>query len=124
MTMTPHPPFTDVPTAIEEIRELMFQGRLTIGGHNHELLDEMRSYHRDENFKIVKVRDDLVSAFRYAVMMRRSGKPRSECEGIGIGGGGMPYAGQQPDRSQRRASQFARGTPNHPDGDMNPFTGE
>jgi len=28
------------------------------------------AYHRDEDFRIVKQRDDLVSAFRYAVMMR------------------------------------------------------
>lgn len=47
----------------------------TIAGHNHELLDEIRNYHRDEDFRIVKQRDDLVSALRYAIMMRLNGKP-------------------------------------------------
>jgi hypothetical protein len=37
-----------------------------------------------------------VSALRYAVMMRRSGKSRSECDGIGFGN--MPFAGQQRNR--------------------------
>jgi hypothetical protein len=56
----------------------------------------------------------LVSALRYAVMMRRHGKARSECEGIGFGP--MPYAQQQRDRS--REPTMARGI------DFNPFTGE
>ena len=98
---------------------MMFGGKLTIAGHNIELLEEIRNYHRDEDFKIVKQRDDLISALRYAIMMRRSGKPRSDCEGIGYGA--LPYARQVPERSQQR-SRFARGTANHPDGDMNPWT--
>ena len=51
----------DVEPALEEMRELMFAGKLTIAGHNNELLKEMRHYHRSEDFKIVKQRDDLVS---------------------------------------------------------------
>jgi hypothetical protein len=43
----------------------------------------------------VKQRDDLASAMRYAIMMRRSGKPLSECDGIGS----LPYARQQSQRS-------------------------
>ena len=82
----------NIEPAIEEIREFMFTGKLTIAGHNRELVEEMRHYHRNEDFRIVKQRDDLVSAFRYAVMMRRSGKPLSECEGIGYGN--MTYARQ------------------------------
>ena len=80
----------------------------------------MRNYHYDEDYRIVKQCDDLVSALRYAIMMRRSGKPLSECEGIGYGN--MPYAHQQPQRGRSR-SRFARGTDNHPDGGFNPFTG-
>jgi hypothetical protein len=49
--------------ALEEMRELMFGGKLTIAGHNREMREEMRNYHRDEDFKIAKQRDDLVSAF-------------------------------------------------------------
>jgi hypothetical protein len=64
----------NVEPALEEMRQLMYEGKLTIAPHNSELIEELRHYHRDENFKIVKQRDDLVSALRYAVMMRRSGK--------------------------------------------------
>ena len=108
-----------VEPALQEIREFMFAGKLTIAGHNHELLEELRGYHRDDNFKLVKVRDDLISAFRYAVMCRRHGKPLGEYEGVGIGN--MPLARQQPNRG--RDTEFARGTVNHPDGSFDVFTG-
>jgi hypothetical protein len=90
--------------ALEEMREMMFSGKLTIAGHNQELVEELRGYHRNENYVVVKQRDDLVSALRYAIMMRRSGRTRSECDGVGFGS--MPFAGQKRDRSQR---QVARG---------------
>ena len=64
--------------------------------HNSELIEELRHYHRDENFKIVKQRDDLISAMRYAIMMRRSGQPRSGVDGVGFGA--MPFAGQRAHR--------------------------
>ena len=83
----------------------MFAGKLAIAGHNHELLDELRNYHRDDNFKIVKQREDLVSALRYAIMMRRSGKSLQDCDGIGYGN--MPFAGQR--REQRTGSGMAKG---------------
>jgi phage terminase large subunit-like protein len=108
-----------VEPALEEMREAMYSGKLTIAGHNHELLDEMRNYHRDEDFRIVKQRDDLISGLRYGIMMRRQGKPLTECEGIGHGN--LPYAMRRPERS--RGQQYARGTANHPDGDMNAFDG-
>jgi hypothetical protein len=75
----------------------MFEGKLTIAPHDAELIEELRHYHRDENFKIVKQRDDLVSALRYAIMMRRSGKAREECEGVGFGN--MPFASQCANRA-------------------------
>jgi phage terminase large subunit-like protein len=109
----------NIEPALEEMRELMFAGKLVIAGHNHELLDELRNYHRDENFKIVKQREDLVSALRYAIMMRRSGKALQECEGVGFGT--MPYAAQRPNRSA--VQRFAIGSVNHPDGSFDPFTG-
>ena len=86
--------------ALEEMREPMFSGKLTIASHNTELLEELRSYHRDEDYRVVKQRDDLVSALRYAIMMRRSGRARSECDGVGFGN--MPYAGQRRGRSEQR----------------------
>jgi phage terminase large subunit-like protein len=108
-----------VEPALDEIRNLMFGGKLTIAGHNTEMIEEMRNYHRDEDFKIVKQRDDLVSALRYAIMMRRSGKSLADCEGVGFGS--QPFAAQ---RSQHRGQRFARGTPNHPEGSFDPFTGQ
>jgi phage terminase large subunit-like protein len=95
-----------VEPALAEMREMMFGGKLTIAGHNHELLEELRNYHRDEDFRIVKQRDDLVSALRYGVMMRRSGKVLSDCDGIGYGV--MPFAEQRLHRG--RDQQIADGT--------------
>jgi len=48
-------------------------GRLKIAAHLSELLDEYRDLHR-ENGLVVKVRDDLLSALRIAVMARRFAK--------------------------------------------------
>jgi len=86
-----------VEPALQEIRELMFSSKLKIAPHNAELLEELRNYHRDEDFRIVKQRDDLVSAMRYAVMMRRGGKPVSDCDGVGYGA--MPLARQRRESS-------------------------
>jgi phage terminase large subunit-like protein len=107
-----------VEPALEEMRDMMFTGKLTIAGHNHELLEELRNYHRDEDFRIVKQRDDLVSAVRYAIMMRRGGKPLSACDGTGFGN--APYAMQRPAHGVQR---FAIGSASHPAGDIDPFTG-
>jgi hypothetical protein len=83
----------NVDPALEEMRELWYTHKLIIAPHNAELIEEFRHYHRDGNFKIVRQRDDLISALRYAIMMRRSGKLRSECDGIGYGP--TRFAGQQ-----------------------------
>ena len=63
-----------VEPALSEIRDMLYAGDLTIAPHNYELIDELRNYHRDDGFKIVKQRDDLMSAMRYAVMMRRAAR--------------------------------------------------
>ena len=39
-----------------------------------ELGEELLSYHRDEDYKIIRLRDDLISAVRYAFMERYKGK--------------------------------------------------
>jgi phage terminase large subunit-like protein len=93
-----------VEPGLQEIRELMFTGKLHIGGHNSELIEQMRGYHRDQDFRLVKERDHLIDAMRYAIMMKRSGRARSECDGIGYGA--APYAGQRRDRS---GPQVAKG---------------
>jgi phage terminase large subunit-like protein len=93
-----------VEPGLQEIRELMFCGKLHIAGHNTELIEQMRTYHRDQDFRVVKERDHLIDAMRYAIMMRRSGRARSECDGVGFGT--MPFAGQKRDR---REPQIAKG---------------
>lgn len=54
-----------------EINDLFSKGKLKIFKGLIGLMDEARQYHRDENGKIVKVKDDLLDAVRYAYMMRR-----------------------------------------------------
>lgn len=66
--------------AIEEMCSYMKRECFSIASHMSELAEELLSYHRDEDYKIVRLRDDLISAARYAFMMRRSGKPLDECE--------------------------------------------
>jgi phage terminase large subunit-like protein len=93
-----------VEPGLQEIRELMFTGKLHIAGHNSEMIEQLRGYHRDQDFRVVKERDHLIDAMRYATMMRRQGRPRSECDGIGYGA--MPFAGQ---RRERAEPQMAKG---------------
>lgn len=103
----------NIEPALEEMRTLMYAGKLHIAAHNTELIEELRHYHRDQDYRIVKQRDDLVSALRYAIMMKRHGKPLAEYDGIGYGA--MPYAGQRRDRSSE--AEIARGV------DFDVFTG-
>src|SRR5689334_8776082 len=74
-------------------------------------MDELRNYHRDEDFRVVRQRDDMVRALRYAIMMRRHGKALQECEGIGHGG--LLYAVQRPGQGAGE-QQFALGSISHP----------
>jgi phage terminase large subunit-like protein len=69
--------------AIEEMCGFMKRGTFTIASHMTELAEELLNYHRDEDYKIVPLRDDLISAVRYAFMMRRSGRRLDECEAYG-----------------------------------------
>ena len=60
-----------VEQGIYEIADRMRKGQFKIFNGLHDLMDEVRQYHRDEKGKIVKTRDDLLDAVRYAYMMRR-----------------------------------------------------
>jgi len=80
--------------------------------------EERRGYHRKDN-EIVKVRDDLLDASRYAMMSRRFFKPRTECD---PGFVDSPWNSSSAS-SRSASSQYAKGTPSHPDGDMDVFTG-
>jgi phage terminase large subunit-like protein len=60
-----------VEQGLYEIRDKMSKGLFKVFNGNHELMDEIGNYHRNEKGKIVKVKDDLLDAVRYAYMMRR-----------------------------------------------------
>lgn len=64
-----------VEQGIYEIRQLMQTGKFKVFRGAIEFFDEFSQYHRDEKGRIVKVRDDILDAVRYAYMMRRFAKP-------------------------------------------------
>ena len=63
-----------VEAGIMEMLSRMETGRLKVFRHLSEWFDEFRLYHR-KNGIIVKERDDLMAATRYAMMMRRLARP-------------------------------------------------
>ena len=83
-----------------------------------ELGEELLSYRRDENYKIIRLRDEVISAVRYAFMERYNGKLLDGCEPYGRAPG---IAGEFDPRPVRpvapQPTQFARGSANHPDGE-------
>jgi hypothetical protein len=100
-----------VEPAIEEMIGYMKQGKFTIASHMTELGEEILNYHRDEDYKIVKLRDNLISAVRYAFMARRSGKPLEACDDYGRAPGTpSPEAfDPRPRRDQTREPKLALG---------------
>jgi phage terminase large subunit-like protein len=110
--------------AIEEMCGFMKRGAFMIASHMSELAEEILSYHRDEDYKIVRLRDDLISAMRYAFMMRRHGKVLDGCETYGRAPGvdGAQYDPRPPRPDTRRETQFAKGSMNHPDGGYDLFS--
>lgn len=67
-----------VEAGLFEIRDLMRKGKFKIFSGLRDVFDEINQYHRDEKGKIVKARDDLLDAIRYAYMMRREAIPAGE----------------------------------------------
>jgi len=59
-----------VEAGIMDMDQRMSTGRLKIAPHLDEWFDEYRMYHREKG-KVVKLRDDLMSATRYGIMMLR-----------------------------------------------------
>jgi hypothetical protein len=99
-----------VEPAIEEMIGYMRRGCFTIASHMSELAEEILNYHRDEDYKIVRLRDDLISSVRYAFMMRRHGKPLEACEDYGRAPGVDTTAyDPRPRRDRSREPAVAKG---------------
>lgn len=65
---------SSVEQGLYELRQLMQVGKFKVFAGNRCFFDEFNQYHRDEKGKIVKIRDDVLDALRYAYMMRRQAK--------------------------------------------------
>lgn len=85
-----------VEAGIAEMLGRMETGRFKVFAHLAQWFEEFRLYHRDEDGLIVKKVDDLISATRYAMMMRRFATVRLkkqakplEYHGSGTGNGWM-----------------------------------
>lgn len=68
-----------VEAGLVELYQRMEDGRFKVFDHLSDWFEEKLNYHRDESGHIVKVNDDLLSATRYAYMMRRFAKQRKDC---------------------------------------------
>lgn len=75
-TMLPvHATWVDGSNGVEvglfEIRDLMTSGKFKVFSGLRDAFEEFNNYHRDEKGNIVKVKEDIWDAIRYAYMMRR-----------------------------------------------------
>lgn len=70
-----------VEIGLVELYERMTTGRLKVFSHLSDWFEEKLNYHRDESGNIVKINDDLLSATRYAYMMRRFAKQKKDLTG-------------------------------------------
>lgn len=70
-----------VEIGLVELYERMTTGKLKVFSHLSDWFEEKLNYHRDESGNIVKINDDLLSATRYAYMMRRYAKQKKELTG-------------------------------------------
>lgn len=59
---------------VAEMDDRFKTGRLKVARHLLAFFEEYRDYHRKDGF-LVKLRDDLLSAVRVAIMMKRSARP-------------------------------------------------
>lgn len=66
-----------VEAGIQEMLERMQTGRWRVFRSCHDWFEEFRSYHRKDG-KIVKEREDILSASRYGLMMLRYAQPKSD----------------------------------------------
>ena len=64
-----------VEQGIYELRQLMQLGKFKVFRGLRAFFDEFNQYHRDDKGRIVKTRDDILDAVRYAYMMKRFARP-------------------------------------------------
>lgn len=70
---------------ITEMDERMTTGRYKVAAHLRDWFEEYRSYYRKDG-KLVKIRDDLMSASRIGVMMKRYARISGRgSDGLGVG---------------------------------------
>ncbi len=83
-----------VEAGVMEMLDRMETNRLKVFRHLEDWLSEFRLYHREDG-KIVKERDDLLSATRYALMMRRFAKTNTIASApkLRLGGGPNSWMG-------------------------------
>jgi len=84
----------DFEAGVEEMRLRMISGRLFISRDCWELFDEISTYRRDQNGRVVKKHDDALSALRQIIMMLRAAKPAKigPYRGYDVSGSGGPRA--------------------------------
>lgn len=73
---------SSVEAGIQEMIERMQSGRFKVFRHCYRWFEEFRMYHRKDGI-IVKEKDDLLDATRYAIMMKRFARTFSELSGRG-----------------------------------------
>ena len=69
-----------VESGIWQMLQDMRDGRFKVFSTLKEWFEEKRLYHRDDHGKIVKERDDLICATRYAYMMQRYAIPKGSAD--------------------------------------------
>ncbi len=69
-----------VEAGLQDMLARMQSRRLRVFEHLGEWFEEFRMYHRKDGL-VVKKMDDLMSATRYALMMKRAAKTEVECKG-------------------------------------------
>jgi phage terminase large subunit-like protein len=72
-----------VEAGLMDMLDRMQTGRLKVFRHLNDWFEEFRMYHRDDG-KVVKLDDDLMSATRYAIMMKRHAATNKEGQGAPI----------------------------------------
>lgn len=73
---------------VTDMKERFLTGRLKIAGHLSDVFDEYRFYHRKDG-KIVRKKDDVLSAIRYGMMMLRHARA------VPLGNGQVRSRGEQ-----------------------------